>query len=628
MDVVEDEDQRALAGQALEQLPYRPERPVGARFRVARADGAGQPLRDRVGVGLISQQLPDRLPARLGSSLPDDLGERPERDPVAVRHAAAGEDAGAGVRARDELTQQRRLPDPGRPEDGEQVRGALAHGPLVGLPQLGELEGTAEHDPVDPPADRSRVRRHGDDAPGGSVAPAPRPAVGLFELGRALDRTARGLVHEDVADGGGGRERCGARRRVPRDQRSVQLRLPDEHVAGRDAERDIETYAEDLLQLARDTSQPPAELDRRADGPHRVVLVHGWDAEQRERRFARLLDRGTVACCDGLNLGEDAGRDESGRLRIERPDSGADGERRHGLADLPLRGRRLRRNRGGRSARGCGERRVLHENRPLEGVQRGARLDPELIDEELARPPVHLEGVRLATRTVEGEHKLAGEPLMVRVRRGEGFELADDGVVPTELELRLDPVGQRREPLLCETLDVGERKRLQLRSLERVAAPEPQRLTEQRRAGFQASGCERCATLGDPALELGDVEGGRLHAEHVAGPPGDEQALAARLGLPQRAPELRDVDLEIVDRRLGRARAPERLDQSFGADDAVRVEGQQPEQRAELAAAQLDSLAVGDRFDRPEYPKLHVPRSIALPNPERRRPQTIAVRGF
>ena len=97
-----------------------------------------------------------------------------------------------------------------------------------------------------------------------------------------------------------------------------------------------------MIQLARDTAQPSTELDRRADGPHRVVLVHGRDAEQRERRLARLRDCGAVANGNGFDLGEDAGRHESGRLRIERPDSGADGERRHGLAHLPLRRRRLR----------------------------------------------------------------------------------------------------------------------------------------------------------------------------------------------------------------------------------------------------------------------------------------------
>ena len=73
---------------------------------------------------------------------------------------------------------------------------------------------------------------------------------------------------------------------------------------------------------------------------------------------------------------------------------------------------------------------------------------------------------------------------------------------------------------------------------------------------------------------------------------------------PERLPQLRDVHLHRVRRRIGRVPGPQRLDEPVDGDDAAEVEGEHREERARLRAAERDGLAVPRRLERPEQPKL------------------------
>ena len=54
---------------------------------------------------------------------------------------------------------------------------------------------------------------------------------------------------------------------------------------------------------------------------------------------------------------------------------------------------------------------ILLEDRPLESLQIGAWLEPELVREQRATLAVHVERLGLSTRPVQGEHQLATEAL-------------------------------------------------------------------------------------------------------------------------------------------------------------------------------------------------------------------------
>jgi hypothetical protein len=62
-----------------------------------------------------------------------------------------------------------------------------------------------------------------------------------------------------------------------------------------------------------------------------------------------------------------------------------------------------------------GERRVLLEDRPLQLVQRGAGLEPQLLAQRVPRVPEHRERVGLPIAPVEGEHQLPAEPFAAPV---------------------------------------------------------------------------------------------------------------------------------------------------------------------------------------------------------------------
>ena len=57
----------------------------------------------------------------------------------------------------------------------------------------------------------------------------------------------------------------------------------------------------------------------------------------------------------------------------------------------------------------------MGEDRLVEVVQLGARLDPELLDEDLAGVAVGLQRVGLAAAAVQREHQLRVQPLAPRV---------------------------------------------------------------------------------------------------------------------------------------------------------------------------------------------------------------------
>src|SRR5262249_56123177 len=120
---------------------------------------------------------------------------------------------------------------------------------------------------------------------------------------------------------------------------------------------------------------------------------------------------------------------------------------------------------------GGGARRVLPEDRALELLELGARLDPELVHERFARAPVDVERLRLTAGLVEREHQLAARPLAERVAVHELLELRDQTRVTAEGEVGVDAVLERGEMLLLQPPARLACERLRLELGEGRAAP-------------------------------------------------------------------------------------------------------------------------------------------------------------
>ena len=119
---------------------------------------------------------------------------------------------------------------------------------------------------------------------------------------------------------------------------------------------------------------------------------------------------------------------------------------------------------------------------------------------------------RLAPRAVEREHELPSQALTERVTFHEPLELPDQIVMAPDLELRSDPLLQRRRVDLVEACDLGLSKRLVGEIGEGRAAPERERLSQSVGRSDRIAGHERAPSLSDQRFETVEVELTRLHA--------------------------------------------------------------------------------------------------------------------
>ena len=165
----------------------------------------------------------------------------------------------------------------------------------------------------------------------------------------------------------------------------------------------------------------------------------------------------------------------------------------------------------------------MNEDRSLELLQLDSGLEPKLLGQERARPPVHLEPFRLPPAPVE--HQLRVEALAIGMLGAKRLELRNERELSAEHELRIDPLLDSRQAQLLEPLDFHPRERLELEVGKRAALPEmlgaPQRCRGPTRITFR----ECFAPDRHEPLEMLEVELARFHAKQIAGSARDQSGL-------------------------------------------------------------------------------------------------------
>ena len=157
-----------------------------------------------------------------------------------------------------------------------------------------------------------------------------------------------------------------------------------------------------------------------------------------------------------------------------------------------------------------------------------------------------------------------------------------------------------RQPSLVEAGDGGLRERGEGELGERRAAPHRQRIAEDGRRALRVTDAERLpALLGEPIESLG-VEVTGSDAQPVPRGSGAED-----VGVRERAPQTRHVDLDRLDRPGLRVLAPQGDRYVLGADRLVGVEHEHRQRRAELPAGHRDRAVRGAHLQRPEDSELH-----------------------
>lgn len=86
------------------------------------------------------------------------------------------------------------------------------------------------------------------------------------------------------------------------------------------------------------------------------------------------------------------------------------------------------------------ERGVLLQDRALESLQRGARLEADLLDQGPARCLVGLERLGLSPAAIQRGHQLPVQALAQRITGYEGLEFTHHVVVTAQCQVCLDAV--------------------------------------------------------------------------------------------------------------------------------------------------------------------------------------------
>ena len=88
---------------------------------------------------------------------------------------------------------------------------------------------------------------------------------------------------------------------------------------------------------------------------------------------------------------------------------------------------------------------VVRDDHSLERAQILAWLESELLDQFEACFLVGAQGIALSAAPIEREHLQVAQTLSPRMAPGERIDLRQDGFVPSELELRVEPQLERRQ---------------------------------------------------------------------------------------------------------------------------------------------------------------------------------------
>ena len=467
---------------------------------------------------------------------------------------------------------------------------------LERLPDLGELARS--------PDQRRLQRSDRRSFPGEVLHPPGGTRLGSHRIDRRRPANQpRGLLAEqDLAVGGGVLELAGGRHGVADDRQPAAARSAGQDLPGRDPDAD------------RLPSRRIADLERSRHGPDRIVLVDSRDAEHGRHLVAKTAcDRPAVAPHGPRELRAVALLIASQGLRIEAADGRpAHGHHRHRLSHLgrgsgngARRRGRLLRPRGRRLERDL-ECRLLAQDRRLQALKQRARHEAELLVEGLARLPIDLERVRLATGAVESEHQLPAQPLAQRVVPDQGLELRHQVGCAAEREIRHEALLDRVQPQLLEARDLGLSEGVVGEVDERRAPPQLERRAEPVRCGRGILRFACPSALTQQALEPVGVELVGPDAKHVPGSSRDQElagGASSPLGL-ERLAQLPDVDLESVGRGLRWLR-PELVDQPIAGDELVRMHQQDRKQGALLGRAQGDLGSAAADLERPEDTEFH-----------------------
>ncbi len=513
--VFQDDDERLPIRYCLEEASDRREELVRSSRLLGQPDGGSDLSRDALAVGLAAQELRERIDSRAACLLEHDLAERPERDAVAVRRAAAGQDPRTGAERGGNLPTQPRFSDPCIAKDGEAVSRAVTNSSLEPSHDAGEVGVSSDHRRVKMTRERLSTGNEADEPPGSG-----RQRVYGLEQRRASEDSLGLLADEHILVRGCALDRRGDMHGVAGDRRPSWARAADDDLARLDAGADWKGNSRPRGGVS--PSQRLADLDRSSHGAERVVLVGSGGAEDSDDHVADdVLDGCPVSDEDLSRHVARPGHDATQRFGVEAVANHGGGseiqERDRDDLPFPLKPRlagrwRFESDLRSRWRRLALEPGVLAKDRLLELLKAWAGLDSEVLHERLPRVPVHLEGLRLPTAPVERQHELRPQALTGRMLGNERLDVCNELACQAQREIGVDPVLHHCDAKFLERRDLPLGERLIGEVGQSATAPQIQRFSQLRRA---LSGLARSSLLDEPTEPV-RVDVRRLDRKDVA----------------------------------------------------------------------------------------------------------------
>src|SRR5450755_1191632 len=238
----------------------------------------------------------------------------------------------------------------------------------------------------------------------------------------------------------------------------------------------------------------------------------------------------------------------------------------------------------------------------LEVLQAFARLNAQLVDHCAAALPVELERLGDSVAAVKSEHQLTAQLLSEREFPHQFGELADQFVMPAQVEFEVDAVLIDGDALLVQAAG-GQPDELTVDAVERGPPAEPERVTVAGYGLVKVTRVASRASRGHERLELPGVKPLAVSLKNVAMRVGGDNRLAA-IGTEQ-APERGDADLGLGPGRRRQILTVDRLEQPVRGDDSVRAEQERGDDDLLPGTTQLEPFRGSRDLKRPENPKLH-----------------------
>ncbi|NKQ26027.1 hypothetical protein HF200_16695, partial [Streptomyces galbus] len=173
---------------------------------------------------------------------------------------------------------------------------------------------------------------------------------------------------------------------------------------------------------------------------------------------------------------------------------------------------------------------VGHEDGALQALQFHGGLKSQVAYQGCAQPLVDLQCLAAASRAVQGEHELPVQALVGAVAVDQDGQFGEQFAVASELEVGLDALVQRAQPVLLQAADLHLQLRAGLDVGQGGAGPQAQGLAQLAGGGGEVAGVHGPVAGAGQALEGAHVAAAAAGGEQVAAGHGHQDVLGAAPG--------------------------------------------------------------------------------------------------